>query len=103
MRLTAAKRADALPTAGRYWRTRLRRFSIAFGVTAALLAGSGVSPAGAEPPAQASARPCVPARGLVVAMTIRRNLKDGSRSPNRSPTAATGSRDATPRGARDWA
>ena len=78
MRLTAAKRADALPTAGRCWPTRLRRFSVAFGVTAALLAGSGVSPAGAEPPAQASARLCVPAHGLVVAMTIRRNLRDGS-------------------------
>ena len=32
----------------------------------------------ADPPARASAKPCLPARGLVVAKTIRRNLKNGS-------------------------
>src|SRR3954453_10345747 len=51
-------------------------------VTAALLAVAGAPPAGAppvtDPPAQASAKPCLPARGLVVAMTIRRKLKHGS-------------------------
>src|SRR6478672_11992863 len=51
-------------------------------VTATLLAGlvaprADARPA-ADPPAHTSAKPCVPARGLVVAMTIRRNLKDGS-------------------------
>jgi hypothetical protein len=51
-------------------------------VAAALLAGVGGPPAGARPitdsPARARAKPCVPAHGLVVAMTIRRKLKDGS-------------------------
>src|SRR3954471_8964545 len=60
----------------------MRRSSVALFVTAALLAGSGSPPAdarpAADPPAQASARPCLPARGLVVARTIRRNLKNGS-------------------------
>src|SRR3954447_5306312 len=49
---------------------------------AAALAGIGAPPAdarpAADPPSQASAKPCVPARGLVVAMTIRRKLKNGS-------------------------
>src|SRR5205085_12700940 len=73
-------------------------------VTAALLAVAGAPPAGArpvtDPPAQASAKPCLPARGLVVAMTIRRKLKHGSEVTEPSPTADTGSRAATPRGAR---
>src|SRR4051794_32940984 len=61
----------------------MRRFFVRVVVTAAaLLAGTGAPQAdarrAADPPAQASARRCVPARGLVVAMTIRRNLKDGS-------------------------
>ena len=51
-------------------------------LSAALLAGIGVAPAGArpaaDPPAHTNATPCVPAHGLVVAMTIRRTLKDGS-------------------------
>src|SRR3954447_19909319 len=51
-------------------------------VTAALLAVAGAPPAGArpatDPPAEASAKPCLPARGLVVAKTIRRKLKNGS-------------------------
>lgn len=50
-------------------------------VIAVLLTGIGAAPAGARPaadaPDRASAKPCVPARGLVVAMTIRRKLKDG--------------------------
>ena len=56
--------------------------SLLFVVTAALLAGIGGPQAearpAADPPARAAAKPCVPARGLVVAMTIRRNLKNGS-------------------------
>ena len=60
----------------------MRRLSVPIVVTAALVAGIGGPQAGARPaadsPAQASARPCLPARGLVVAMTIRRSLKDGS-------------------------
>ena len=60
----------------------MRRPSVPIVVTAALVAGIGGPQAGARPaadsPAQASARPCLPARGLVVAMTIRRSLKDGS-------------------------
>ena len=61
---------------------RMRRSSALIVVTAALLAGSGGPQAGArpaaDPPAQAGARPCLPARGLVVEMTIRRSIKDGS-------------------------
>jgi len=49
---------------------------------AALIAGAGAGPVGArpvaDPSAQASATPCIPAHGLVVAMTIRRKLDDGS-------------------------
>jgi hypothetical protein len=56
--------------------------SVPIVVTAALVAGIGCPRADArppaDPPAQASARPCLPARGLVVAMTIRRNLENGS-------------------------
>jgi hypothetical protein len=51
-------------------------------VTAALHAGSAGRRADARPaadsPARAAAKPCVPARGLVVPMTIRRNLTSGS-------------------------
>jgi hypothetical protein len=60
----------------------MRPASISIAVATALLAGIGAAPAGArpsaDPPAGVSAVPCVPARGLVVAMTIRRKLKDGS-------------------------
>ena len=60
----------------------MHRSFVPVAVSAAVLAGIGwpradARPA-ADPPAQASARPCLPARGLVVAMTIRRSLKDGS-------------------------
>ena len=48
----------------------------------ALLAGSVGPRAEARPtadsPARAAVKPCVPARGLVVPVTIRRNLKNGS-------------------------
>ncbi len=60
----------------------MRRSSVTLVAAAALLAGSGGPLADARPatdtPALAGAKPCLPARGLVVAMTIRRNLKDGS-------------------------
>ena len=51
-------------------------------VAGAVLAGTAgphadARPA-ADPPVRASAKPCVPARGLVVPMTIRRNLTNGS-------------------------
>jgi hypothetical protein len=49
-------------------------------ITAA--AGPGVAQAGArpaaDPPVQANPRPCLPPRGLLVANTIRRSLRDGS-------------------------
>ena len=51
-------------------------------VGGALLAGTAAPHANARPaadrPVRASAKPCVPARGLVVPMTIRRNLNNGS-------------------------
>jgi hypothetical protein len=59
----------------------MRRSSVTLVVTAALLIGSD-APASArpaaDPPARVSAKRCLPARGLVVALTIRRNLKEGS-------------------------
>jgi hypothetical protein len=42
-----------------------------------LAAGAGSNP-GVTPAARASARPCLPARGLLVAATIRRNVGKGS-------------------------
>src|SRR3954453_4159739 len=61
---------------------RMRRSCVLIVVTAAVLAGPGAARAGArpaaDPPARASAKPCLPARGLVVAMTIRRRLQHGS-------------------------
>ena len=60
----------------------MRRCSALVVVTATLLVGSGSPPAGARPAAdpspQTTAKRCLPARGLVVALTIRRSLKDGS-------------------------
>jgi hypothetical protein len=60
----------------------MRRFFAPILVTAAVLGGltglrADARPA-ADPPARASAKPCVPAHGLVVPVTIRRNLKNGS-------------------------
>jgi curli biogenesis system outer membrane secretion channel CsgG len=56
--------------------------SVPIVVTGAFVAVMGCPQAdarpAADPPAQASERPCLPGRGLVVAMTVRRNLKNGS-------------------------
>ncbi len=59
----------------------MRRPLVPVVVTAALLAGIACPRADARPVADSSARaakPCVPARGLVVPLTIRRNLSNGS-------------------------
>jgi len=60
----------------------MRRFFVPVAATAVILAGTIGPRADARPaadtPAQTSAKPCLPARGLVVAMTIRRKLKEGS-------------------------
>src|SRR6478735_4100513 len=62
--------------------TYMRRSCGPIIVTAVVLAGTLGPQADARPtagpPARAAAKPCLPARGLVVAMTIRRSLKDGS-------------------------
>src|SRR3954454_22364095 len=60
----------------------MHRSSVVIVLSGALLAGfcgsrAAARPA-ADPPARASAKPCLPARGLVVANTIRRSLKEGS-------------------------
>src|SRR6478609_395697 len=60
----------------------MRRFLAPVVVSTAVLAGTAGPPADARPtaapPASVAAKPCIPARGLVVPRTIRRNLKTGS-------------------------
>ena len=72
---------DAHPSA-KLSRMRMRRCFAPVLVTAAVVLGSAGAHAearpAADPPARAAAKPCVPARGLVVRETIRRNLKNGT-------------------------
>jgi hypothetical protein len=74
---------DGRPQLGEIvYRGNMRRSLALIAVTAAVVAGSAGLRADARPAASLSARaaakPCVPARGLVVPRTIRRDLTNGS-------------------------